>query len=287
MEGDTVRWYLDYLWNTTGPILLLALVGMVWGIASRSREAVILSTFPVVYLLFISRFTVRNDRTLLPALALLFLLAVLAICQLHERLIHPTSRVIRYTSIAALTALVLVIVGVMASLSIQDSIRLNTVDSRETARVWIAENLPPGTKVAIESYAPFVDQDRFSVQGFFRITDHAPEWYVEQGFEYLVFSEGIFGRFYAEPEKYASEIAKYDALFERFELIQQFTDGDYKVRVYRVTPEQSVLPLHQQAALAGQDAAVRSHILLQVDRHPLIPMIPIMTVDRPVLQIQE
>ena len=81
---------------------------------------------------------------------------------------------------------------------------------------------------------------------------------MEQGFEYLVFAEGIFGRFYAEPEKYASEIAQYDAFFERFELIRLFTDGGYEVRVYRVNPEQSVLPLHQQVALAGQDAIGRS-----------------------------
>ena len=258
MEGDTVRWYLDYLWNTSGPILLLALVGMGWGIASRSREAVILSTFPVVYLLFISRFTVRNDRTLLPALAFLFLLAALAIYQLHGRLTRSASRAMRIASVATLAALMLVVVGLMSSLSAQDSLRLNTVDSRETARVWIAENLPSGVKVALESYAPFVDPERYSVQGFFRIIDHTPEWYVEQGFEYLVFAEGIFGRFYAEPEKYASEIAQYDAFFERFELIRLFTDGGYEVRVYRVNPEQAVLPHHQHVALAGQDAIRRS-----------------------------
>lgn len=251
MEGDTVRWYLGYLWNAAGPILLLTLFGMVWGIASRSREIVILSTFPVVYLLFISRFVVRNDRTLLPSLAFLFILAALAVAQLLDRVTRSTSRAIRYTSIAALTALMLVTVVLMSTLTVQSSLRLNTVDSRETARIWIAENLPSGAKVAIESYAPFVDPERFSVQGFFRMIDQTPEWYVEQGFEYLVFSEGIFGRFYAEPEKYAAEIAQYDAFFDRFELVRLFTDGGYEVRVYRVTPEQSVLPAPlRQAGLA-------------------------------------
>ena len=242
-EGDTVRWYLNYLWNTAGPILLLALLGVVWGIASRSREIVILSTFPVVYLLFIGRFVVRNERTLLPSLAFLFILAALAVAQLFDRLTRPSSRAFRYASIAALTALMLVTVVLMSMLTVQSSIRLNTVDSRETARIWIAENLPPGAKVAIESYAPFMDPERFSVQGFFRMIDHTPEWYLEQGFENLVFSEGMFGRFYAEPEKYAAEIAQYDAFFARFELVHLFTDGGYEVRVYRVTPEQGALPV--------------------------------------------
>ena len=248
MEGDAVRWYLGYLWDTTGPIMLLALIGMVWGIASRSREIVILSTFPVAYGLFISRFVVRNDRTLLPALAFLFILAALAVAQVFDRLARPSSRAFRYASIAALTALMLVVVVLMSALTLQSSIRLNTVDSRETGRIWIGENLPPGAKVAVESYAPFVDPGRFSVQGFGRMTDHPPEWYIEQGFDYLVFGEGIFGRFYAAPEKYAAEIAQYDAFFDRFELVRLFTDGGYEVRVYRVTPEQSVLPAPQWQA---------------------------------------
>lgn len=236
MEGDTVRWYLNYLWDTSGPILLLALAGMVWGIASGSREVIVLSTFPVIYLLFISRFTVRNDRTLLPALAFLDILATLAVAQILDRLARPSSRAFRIASITSLTALMLVVVVLMSTLTVQSSIVLTAVDSRETSRIWIAENLPAGAMVALESYAPFTDPSVFAVQGFFRMIDHTPEWYVEQGFDYLVFSEGIFGRFYAEPDKYAAEIAQYDAFFERFEPVRLFTDGGYEVRIYRVTP---------------------------------------------------
>jgi len=245
MEGDAARWYLEYMWNTTGPVLPLALLGMVWGIASRTREVAILSVFPVLYLLFISCFVVRNDRTLLPALPFLLILAALALFQLYERATRLASQAIRTVSLTGLSALVLVAVVQMSWLSVQDSLRLNTVNSRETARVWIAENLPPGAKIAIESYAPFVDPARFAVQGFIRLIDHTPDWYVEQGFEFLVFTQGMSGRFYAEPEKYAAEIAQYDALLDRLELVRLFTDGGYNVRVYRVLPEQSMLPAAQ------------------------------------------
>ena len=88
------------------------------------------------------------------------------------------------------------------------------------------------------------------MQGFFRMIDRAPEWYIEEGFDYLVFSDYVFGRFYAEPDKYAAEIAQYDAFFDRFELVRVFTDGGYEVRVYRVTPKQGILPApHWQARL--------------------------------------
>ncbi len=253
-EGDAARWYLEYLLNTTGPILPLALLGIVWGIASRSREVAIVSTFPVVYLPFICSFVVRFDRILLPALPLLFILAAVALFQLHGRLARSTSRVIRYISLATLGALALAAVVLMSARSVQNNLQLNTVDSRETARVWIAENLPPGAKIAIESYAPFVDPERFAVQGFVWLIDHTPDWYIEQGFEFLVAAQGTFGRFYAEPEKYAAEIAQYDALSDRFELVRLFTDGGYEVRVYRVHPEQGMLPASQwQAGLARHD----------------------------------
>jgi hypothetical protein len=63
---------------------------------------------------------------------------------------------------------------------------------------------------------------------------HAPEWYVEKGFEYLVFSEGMYGRFYREPQRYRGEVAQYDSFFSRFPLVKTFDDSGLEVRIYRV-----------------------------------------------------
>jgi hypothetical protein len=114
---------------------------------------------------------------------------------------------------------------------------LHTVDSRETARVWIEDNLPPGSRIAVESYSPFVDPNRFAVQGIGQMFDHPPDWYQDQGLEYLVFSQGMFGRFLQEPGKYPDQVAAYDQLFETFELVRTFTDGGYEVRIYRIPEE--------------------------------------------------
>jgi hypothetical protein len=72
------------------------------------------------------------------------------------------------------------------------------------------------------------------VQGFYKLTDHPAEWYAENGFEYLVFSQGMFARFYREPTKYAAEVARYEALFDASQLVRQFTDGGYEVRIYHL-----------------------------------------------------
>jgi hypothetical protein len=120
------------------------------------------------------------------------------------------------------------------SKTITDIRHFTTVNSRETARIWIEKNLPSGSKIAIESYSPFINPSKFRVYGFGRIIDHSPEWYVEQDFNYLIFSEGMFGRFYHDPQRYRREISQYDSFFERFTLVKIFTDGDYEIRIYKI-----------------------------------------------------
>jgi hypothetical protein len=43
------------------------------------------------------------------------------------------------------------------------------------------------------------------------------EHWRDAGYQYLVFSDWMYGRVYAEPEKFAREVALYDDLFSRGE----------------------------------------------------------------------
>ena len=95
--------------------------------------------------------------------------------------------------------------------------------------------MPLQTKIAVESYSPYVDPRRFQVQGFWKITEHPLNWYVDERFDYLVFSEGMFGRFYLEPYRYAEEVRRYELFFNNLEPVQIFVEGGYEVRVYRIT----------------------------------------------------
>jgi len=234
MEGNSLVWYLNYMWQTAGVIYILATLEILRGIYLRSKETILLSIFPIVYFVFISIFVVRNDRTLLPLTPFLFLLAASFLTYLLNKASRLQPKVWRKMFISAIVCLSIVGLIQPTSATIENAIQLTTVDSRETARIWIANNLPAGSKIAIESYSPFVDPSRFSVHGFGRMIDHEPEWYTEQGFDYLIFSQGMYGRFYREPARYASEISQYESLFSRFEPVKIFTDGGYEIRVYKV-----------------------------------------------------
>ncbi|MBN2547968.1 MAG: glycosyltransferase family 39 protein [Anaerolineales bacterium] len=234
MEGNSLEWYFNYMWATGGGLYLLAILGILCGSILHPKEINLLSIFPLVYFAFISRFVVRNDQTFLPLTPFLFLLAAWFIIILFDKLGKPQTILFQRRFLAVLASFVIAMLAFPISKTIADTHSLLTINSRETARIWIDKNLPLGTKIAIESYSPFVNPSRFSVHGFHRMIDHEPEWYLEQDFDYLVFSQGMYGRFFQQPEQYESETLQYDELFGQFELTKKFLDGNYEVRVYRV-----------------------------------------------------
>lgn len=234
MEGNTLKWYISYLLTIEGPIAFLAILESIRSFSARSKNTLALSIFPITYFVFINRLVVRNDRTLLPLIPFLLLLAAQCAIEAFNRtrysLFH--TRFFR----AAFTILIsslLIIVPLYRT--IQSNLRRCTVDSRETARVWIEDNLPPGAKIAVEAYSPFVNPQRFVVLGTPKITDFPLTWYIDEQFDYLVFAEGMFGRFYREPQRYAEEIGKYEVFFRNLEPVRIFSDGGYEVRIYQLS----------------------------------------------------
>jgi hypothetical protein len=112
---------------------------------------------------------------------------------------------------------------------------ITTPNSRETSVPWIETNIPDGSKVAIESYSPFTDPDKCEVVGIQTLIQYDPNWYIENDFNYLVFASGMYGRFFLEPDKYPDQVTAYEKLFDDFDLVKQFSDGGYEVKIYRVS----------------------------------------------------
>ena len=234
MEGNTLRWYLDYAWKTGGILYIFAILQILYGVYVGSKEIALLAIFPVVYFGYISTLNVRNDRTFIPIAPFLFILAAWFLVCLWRKIKEISSKTQRNLSMVAFACLTIAALAFPTSRTIVDTRRLTTVNSRETARVWIVDNLPPGSKIALESYAPFVEPALFLVRGVGRMIDREPEWYIENDFDYLVFGQGMYGRFYLQPEEYDTEVMQYDNFFDQFTLVKAFNDGNYEVLVYEV-----------------------------------------------------
>jgi 4-amino-4-deoxy-L-arabinose transferase-like glycosyltransferase len=234
MEGDSLAWYLDYMWDTGGGLYLLALAGLVYGFRRRPKETGLLACFPLVYFALVSGFLVRNDRTFLPMIAFLCVAVAWCLVDVFGKCNALKAVSLRRLMLAVPAVLTIAALATPMSRTIADGRGLAAVDSRETARIWIDGNLPRGSRIAIESYSPFVDPSRYSVMGFRRMIDNDANWYRREGFEYLVFSELLYGRFYEKSERYRSAAERYERLFSEFSLVTVFTEGGHDIRVYRV-----------------------------------------------------
>jgi hypothetical protein len=246
-QGDAFQWYVAYLWTTEGlAILFGALCGILF-LFARSPRRLVLVSFPLLYFLFVSQLFTRNARTIMLILPYLFVLAAAALVLGYEWIV-ANSRLPR----AAILLGVLTIGALMIALPLKTTIaadaRLMQTDARDAAREWLIANLPPRTRVVLEAYSPYLDTRQFIVQGVFGILDHPADWYAQNGFEYLVLSQGMYGRFFAEPVRYADWVARYNEYFARYPEIKRFSENGYEVRVYKTGV---ALPAHRVDARFG------------------------------------
>lgn len=229
MEGNSFFWYVNYLIDTYGLLILLSIFGLILAIYKKDRDWIFVLSFPLAYFVFISSFKVRNDRTILPITPFLIIFAIYFVNSLIKKFTRDKRlQILGFISIFSIISIL------MITKDIKYAKLITQPDGRETSRIWIEQNLPEGSKLAIESYSPFVNPEKFQVQWVRQIIDHDLNWYYEQGFEYLIFSQGMYGRYFAEPQKYNEQVKKYQEFFEKLTPIIIFNDGNYEVRIYKI-----------------------------------------------------
>jgi hypothetical protein len=125
--------FVDRLWEGLGPALVVALVGLGFAIARRTRADVVLSSFVVVYFLDLLTIRAHFDRSTLPLVAPLGALAG------------------RMRALAPVTLLLLVVPLVW---DVRADRKLTRTDTRVVAQRWIESHVPRGSSVATESSTP-------------------------------------------------------------------------------------------------------------------------------------
>jgi len=239
MEGNAPAWYLSELWAEGGVASVLAVVQLARLRQHRTALMVVLAGCAIPYLLFISFFTVRNDRTLLPIVPSILILAAMYAVYLGSSQ-SPIRRVSPSLRQILLITLGLAMIVTPLRVCVVQTMQLTTIDSRATAREWINSQLPPHSIVAVESYAPFIDPSRFRIVQTERAIDHPLDWYLDHGVDYVVLSQGMFGRYFGNPHVYPTEVAYYQHLMGSLNLVKRFTDGGYTVFVFQTQPAVAV-----------------------------------------------
>ena len=234
MEGEPFKFYLEIMWLTGGLLYILSALEIIRGIITRSRDSILLSSFVVVYFTFINLYIVRNERTFFLLVPFLCLLSASFFVKAYKYMINNKYVVIRKYAIPLIACIAGLTLYRPVTQTIDNTASLTKPNNRETARVWIMNNLPQWSKIALESYSPFIDPKRYTVYGFTRIIDNNPNWYIENSIDYLIFCQGMFGRYYYDPIHYPKEAEQYNSFFSLLTEVKVFPDADYEVRIYKL-----------------------------------------------------
>ena len=194
--------FVDRLWESLGPFLLIALAGLVLALRNivfqehkpRFRAAdLILASFAVVYFVQLLPLGAHFDRYVLPLVPVLGALA---------------------GRIKPLVPLALMLLLVPLAWSVGDVRELRRTDTREVVHAWIAENVPPGAFLAVDPSTPPVAPRRalrLELPGPGRPNDPARDLAAlrARGVEYALVTGAVADRVLAAPADYPREARFY------------------------------------------------------------------------------
>ena len=229
-------WYLTQALPSalTWPQYALALAGVVLVLVRRRFRQLLLVGYAAAFVAIISLSYLHWDRWLIPILPILMILAGYALVGISQRAFKATrpQTILLGICVVAITAW-------PAREVILHDYREAHYSTRVLAREWILNHVPAGSRLAQEWYAAALTKTDYDVTEKFSLAEYeTPEQYRAEGFDYLVVSDTVYGRYYAEAERYPDRVKFYNALFACDCLVQEFkpspTQGGSTIRIYRL-----------------------------------------------------
>jgi hypothetical protein len=213
-EGDSLRFYIGYLWNTGfGPILsVLSLAGVALALWRRRAADLVLVIFPLAYFLLVSIPKVHFERNLLPMVPFVALLAGRFVAEAATALHGLVARRRPWLGSAAAAVLLASLVLQPAAAAVGDAQAGSLPRTETIALGWANEHLAPGAAIVREEYTPQMDPVRFRVGWIWTLSSHDIAWYRSRGFRYVIASSRAYARYF-EPG-YPAEKSFYSDLFE-------------------------------------------------------------------------
>jgi Dolichyl-phosphate-mannose-protein mannosyltransferase len=204
---DTLTFNTRTLVDTLGPLVVWCMVGMVVLVARlrdhpAERAAVAIPAFVVVYLLLATLPSRHYARNLLPIIPFLAVAGGIAAATLLEHLRRRSAgppRLPRWSAAVIVGSLFVISLLPPAASSLAVTAGLSRPDTRDAARAWMLEHVPPGTTVAREIYTPQFDEREFTPAGSFFLPEVSLDGYRARGVRYLIASSWAYERFVGKP----------------------------------------------------------------------------------------
>jgi 4-amino-4-deoxy-L-arabinose transferase-like glycosyltransferase len=236
-EGESGEWLLRQLLTRSDRWLtLLAAVGFLAALWRRNWPVILTFVFVLTYFVSMASNLVRFERFLVPMIPAMCIGAGYSFAVLNDWLagrLSPQARKV----VLLLLGLLLLMNSFVSVITFDRLLAEN--DVRTTARNWVKNNLRSDVVIAREYFSPNLDALSYNTIWIDSLNQHPAEWYREEGFDYLLFSEARYGIVWRDPDRYADLIEDYESLWEQFELVAAF-EGPYVGRpnhhilIYRV-----------------------------------------------------
>jgi 4-amino-4-deoxy-L-arabinose transferase-like glycosyltransferase len=202
--------FVAQLWHGLGPVLVIAVAGLVAALVRRSRADLVLAVFVLVYFIDLLTLHAHFDRYVLPLVPPFAVLAA------------------RFRALAPVTLLLLV---VPLAFAVRDDSRLTRTDTRIVAERWLAQHAAPNLAVAADPSTPRLEGRRviaLQLPGPGRRFDHRRN--VEElrrlGVRYVFVTGAVTDRVLRASDRYPREAAFYRSLPRRAALVFALSPRD-------------------------------------------------------------
>ena len=222
-------WYIGQMLSSAdGIMFVIGLGGIAWALARHTKKDILLLCFVIPYYLLLSLWRVRFERHLVALLPFLAILAarflVEGVSWLSKRVKPPAGSNLREVlEILILACLSALAIFMPARTIMSFDAALAQKDHRTIAAEWVNANVPAGSTVVTEALSIPIDEDRFQVLQVVRIDSHDLEWYLQEGVQYIIVSDGHWRILLREPEKYGRQIETYNDIVNHSALLREFS----------------------------------------------------------------
>lgn len=230
LGADGLTPYGNFIWyisdaipaSVTLPLAVFTAIGIILLVMRRYIKQVLILGFVVIYLVNISIHPLHWQRWLIQILPLFSLFAADALITLTKKFAERFKLNEVAQRIAFAGFLVFLSSFPLYQLIVFD-IRQANPSTRVIAREWILQNIPIGSKIAQEAYTAPIEATHYKLfQHFSLAAGRSLDDYREEKYDFLMVSSSMYGRYFAQGERYPMFISFYKSLFDNGHLVKQF-----------------------------------------------------------------
>lgn len=244
------QWHFNYLSTSReAPVFILGLIGFFISLRLWGKRGFIINAFAVIFTLAIISQTNRQARMWLPLAPIFAAWAALVVdgvinwarSRFDQGELLPAEEQAQSASFQRQNLVPTIILALvflpLLLLSGWGVINLSAPDVRTLTGQWMSGNIPPGSAIAVDYFAPNVDPLTWPVTRNVHHFDHDLGWYQEQEIEYLVFSQAIYDPAVLTQD----EIDRYQRLLNQLCPVETISgpflsNPGFTMRVYHIPP---------------------------------------------------